>query len=358
MKKSRYQVSKHKKYRQLTSLPIMLLAVFAWLSCHAAFAQTQQSEQVNSDDGITATNAAPAKQVISVGMQHSTPVARIESKASEMQATASVSSEDADTNIEKDASDELLVHLQHKLQLALQKRLEQKQVVQSNQHQVDTPSYQGLLREWIIVQKKAQKKEQAKEDSQSAQSADFAQSQSLLSVKVSQPTDAALYYDFSIYDAYSRLFDDFNYNGFYQTFSVTFDADILGPTGYEIANVYAEMYLSRNGGPWEHYYTTDIFTIEGDRTDDDYEVLTTLASGYPTDHYDVLIDLYEVGYSDIVATISSEDVDSLYALPLESRDWDSGSSEVVIVEEYSAGSLGAFGLFVMLIVAVRRKAIH
>lgn len=153
-----------------------------------------------------------------------------------------------------------------------------------------------------------------------------------------------IYRDFYIYDAYSRLFVDNDYDGFYQTFSVTFDADVEGYYVNERADVFAELYLSRNGGPWEHYYTTDIFRIVGNATDDDFEVLTTLESGYPTDHYDVLIDLYEVGYGDIVATVSSNDFDSLYALPLESRDRD----DYYIEEDYHGGSVSIAMLLILL----------
>ncbi len=166
--------------------------------------------------------------------------------------------------------------------------------------------------------------------------------------------------DFTIYQAYSHLYDDFDEDGFYQTFTVTFDADVYGFSVGEPANVYAELYLSRNGGPWEHYYSTDIFTIYGEAEDDSYEVLTTLAQGYKTDYYDVLIDLYEVGYEDIVATISSEEADSLYALPLESSDRDTVYIEEEIIETeviVSGGSTSG----VMLILAVgllimRRKS--
>ncbi|ABV88248.1 choice-of-anchor H family protein [Shewanella pealeana] len=153
-----------------------------------------------------------------------------------------------------------------------------------------------------------------------------------------------IYRDFYIYDAYSRLFVDNDYDGFYQTFSVTFDADVEGYYANERADVFAELYLSRNGGPWEHYYTTDIFRIVGNATDDDFEVLTTLESGYRTDHYDVLIDLYEVGYGDIVATVSSNDFDSLYALPLESRDRD----DYYIEEDYHGGSVSIAMLLMLL----------
>lgn len=128
------------------------------------------------------------------------------------------------------------------------------------------------------------------------------------------------YVEFTIYDATTRLFEDFDYDGYYQTFSVTFDADVLSDYAHQQALVYADMYLSRNGGPWELYFTTEPFTIINDSSEDKFEVLTTLDLGYRTNHYDVLIDLYEVGYSDIVASKSSDDIEGLYALPLESTE--------------------------------------
>ncbi|QQX79077.1 choice-of-anchor H family protein [Shewanella sp. KX20019] len=161
-----------------------------------------------------------------------------------------------------------------------------------------------------------------------------------------------IYRDFYIYDAYSRLFVDNDADGFYQTFSVTFDADVNGIYINERADVFAELYLSRNGGPWEHYYTTDVFSIFGDATDDDFVVLTTLDVGFSTDHYDVLIDLYEFGYGDIVATVSSNEFDSLYALPLESANWDSGYIEH---EDDYAGSFSLWALFTLSLAALLRQ---
>ncbi|WP_244952108.1 choice-of-anchor H family protein [Shewanella insulae] len=164
-----------------------------------------------------------------------------------------------------------------------------------------------------------------------------------------QRLEAGIYHEFAIYEASSRLFEDVDYDGFYRTFSVTFDADVHSYYLGEHADVYADLYLSRNGGPWELYHTTDVFTIVDDASDDDFEVLTTLHTGYPTDHYDVLIDLYEVGYSDIVATISSDDLDDLYALPLESADRDQYVVEEVVTEvEVSGGSLSVGWLFGLL----------
>jgi hypothetical protein len=162
-----------------------------------------------------------------------------------------------------------------------------------------------------------------------------------------------VYYDFAIYDAHARLFDDIDRDGFYRTFSVTFDADVYGLSALDHADVYAELYLSRNGGPWVHYYTTDIFAIQGATSLDDYEVLTTLYSGYPTDFYDVLVDLYEVGYSDIVATISSDDTDALYALPLESADYDTVQTHVDTHVEVSGGALSSVPSLLALLAWVR-----
>lgn len=158
------------------------------------------------------------------------------------------------------------------------------------------------------------------------------------------------YVEFDIYSASSRLFEDIDFDGYYQTFSVTFDADVYSQYQTEGAQVFADLYLSKDGGPWELYHTTDVFLIIDDTSDDEIEVVTTLDLGYPTGYYDVLVDLYDLGYTQPVATISSEDVDSLYALPLESADRD----EIIVVERYSSsvviagGSMSIMGMFVML----------
>lgn len=166
--------------------------------------------------------------------------------------------------------------------------------------------------------------------------------------------------EFSIYDATSKLYEDFDYDGYYQTFSITFDADLHSSYSGERALVFADLYLSRNGGPWELYYSTDPFVIVDDSTEDAFELLTTLDEGYSTSHYDVLIDLYEVGVEEIVATISSEDLEELYALPLESADRDQyvevgGYTEIVLGGgSFSVSSL----LLVSSVLLMRRKGLN
>ncbi len=157
-------------------------------------------------------------------------------------------------------------------------------------------------------------------------------------------------YQFSIFDAHSMLLTDEDYDGFYQSFSVTFDADYLRYDSFDQATVYAELYLSRNGGPWLHYFTTEDFNIISDNSDDDYEVITTLIDGYVSDNYEVLIDLYEVGYPDIVATFSSDDSNALFALPLESTDYDLVQPEQISYSEgYGGGSMSYFSIIILLL---------
>jgi hypothetical protein len=122
-----------------------------------------------------------------------------------------------------------------------------------------------------------------------------------------------------IYDAGSSLLIDRDRDGYHSEFRVRFDADSdLGD-----ALVYARLYLRRVGEPdWLLYHTTDDFWIYGQSGDDDYYVTTTLDDGFATSEYDVLIDLYEAGYSGIVATLGPDESGALRDLPLEEAGLD------------------------------------
>ena len=166
-------------------------------------------------------------------------------------------------------------------------------------------------------------------------------------------------YEFAIFTAETRLITDDDQDGFYQGFSVTFDADYLRYDDYDQTTVYAELYLRKNNGPWLHYYTTESFVIHSDSSDDAFEVVTSLVEGYNTEYYDVLIDLYEVGYSDIVATYSSDDSNALYALPLESADYDFYEviEEVYVEEGGSFSLLLLFALLILLLIRFHYKGV-
>jgi hypothetical protein len=124
---------------------------------------------------------------------------------------------------------------------------------------------------------------------------------------------------FYFYDAHSSLHTDRDTDGYYSEFSVRFDADTT--LGDEL--VYAKLYLRRVGeSDWTLYHATDDFWINGESNDDDFFVRTSLDDGFATGEYDVLIDLYDATYDEVVATIDYTDAGELGLLPLEEAGLD------------------------------------
>lgn len=132
------------------------------------------------------------------------------------------------------------------------------------------------------------------------------------------PNTSHRYGDFTIYNAKTYLHRDIDGDGYHSEFEIVFDAD----TDYNSADVYGVLYISKHGGPWEFYYETEVFRINRNDSDDEYSVKTALNYGFPSDQYDILIDLYEYGYSGIVATISARENRDLDAIPLEDRSYE------------------------------------
>jgi hypothetical protein len=124
--------------------------------------------------------------------------------------------------------------------------------------------------------------------------------------------------DFWIYYADVELFNDDDRDGYFYGIDVLFDAD----THFEVADVYAVLYLSYEGGPWNEYAATEPFSIYGATSDDEYVVVTELMSGYPTGNYDLLIELYDTWDGSFVADMGPEDNPDLGYLPLEDFDRD------------------------------------
>ena len=125
-------------------------------------------------------------------------------------------------------------------------------------------------------------------------------------------------HEFSLYAASVSLNIDQDGDGYYSDFSVRFDAD----TDFSYAYVFADLYLSRDGGPWELYYTTDVFEINGYSGSDVYKVRTLLTDGFPPGSYDVLIDLCDDYDGALVATLTPDDEYRLGYLPLEDLSYE------------------------------------
>lgn len=151
--------------------------------------------------------------------------------------------------------------------------------------------------------------------------------------------------DFWFYAADVELFLDRDRDGYYTGINLLFDAD----TNYEIADVYAVVYLSFEYGPWNEYAETEIFTIFGASSDDEYVVETDLVEGYPTGNYDILIELYDAYDDAFVASFGPADTSELAILPLEdfTRDSSGGSTQVVVTSG-GGGSLSWTLILILL----------
>lgn len=158
--------------------------------------------------------------------------------------------------------------------------------------------------------------------------------------------------DFWFYDAWVSLSYDDDRDGYYTDITLTFDAD----TYYSVADVFAVVYLSYEGGSWNEIAYTEDFTIFGELASDEYVIQTTLASGYPTGDYDILIELYDAYTGYLVADMGPEYAQLSY-LPLEDIILDTPRQAAPAVVTVSHGGGGAIGwlLLALLPLAIIKK---
>jgi len=176
------------------------------------------------------------------------------------------------------------------------------------------------------------------------------------STETTAARSAAANTDFWFYTADVILFNDHDGDGHYHGIDLLFDAD----TYYNSAEVYAVVYLSLDGGPWNEYSVTENFTLYGSSADDEFNIVTELVSGYPTGSYDLLIELFD-GYNDrYLASYGPVDTPELAFLPLEDSDRDvpyvppPPPSTTVVVHDHG-GALGWPMLVLLLGVGLLRK---
>jgi len=155
--------------------------------------------------------------------------------------------------------------------------------------------------------------------------------------------------DFWFYDADVVLFNDNDLDGYYHGIDLLFDAD----TYYDSAEVYAVVYLSLDGGPWNEYAVTDNFLIFGASGEDEYVVVSELVSGYPTGSYDLLIELFDTWDDSFVASFGPGDSSELAFLQLEDAGRDAPQNTTVIIKESGGGVVGWMLLLPLLLAALR-----
>ena len=144
--------------------------------------------------------------------------------------------------------------------------------------------------------------------------------------------------DYWIYAADVVLFGDDDRDGFFYGIDLLFDVDTVWSSSW----VYAVVYLSLDGGPWNEYASTDDFVINGATSDDEYVLVTELDSGYPTGDYDLLIELYDANSGDFLTDFGPESSSELSYLPLEDyhRDTPVRNRPVIVSHGHGGGAAG------------------
>ncbi len=151
--------------------------------------------------------------------------------------------------------------------------------------------------------------------------------------------------DFWFYTADVILFNDDDFDGYYWGIDLLFDVD----TYFDVADVYAVVYLSFQGGPWNEFAVTDTFSIFGASGDDDYVLVTDLVSGYPTGYYDILIELFDAYDGAFLADFGPEDTSELSLLPLEDANRDDPHFDDPVVVVHGGGGATSWWMISLML---------
>lgn len=158
-------------------------------------------------------------------------------------------------------------------------------------------------------------------------------------------TQKAGSFDFWFYEADVILFNDDDNDGYYHGIDLLFDVDTI----YAAADVYAVLYLSLDGGPWNEYGVTEDFTLFGTSGGDEYVMVTELMSGYPTGSYDLLIELFDAYDGAFLTSFGPEDSSALGYLPLEDYNRDAPEPQVVVNHGGGGGSVDGWFIGILLL---------
>ena len=151
---------------------------------------------------------------------------------------------------------------------------------------------------------------------------------------------------FWLFDAWVEFYSDNDSDGYFNYFSVEFDAD----TQFSSAEVYARLYLGKDE-LFKEYHTTSNFNIFSDNSDDSFLVESELLNGFSSAEYEVLIELYDAYNDELVAVYDGNNDADLYLLSLESKEYE--SPQVIVVREHG-GSVSLWGLLLLPVLLITR----
>ncbi|MFT5711826.1 MAG: hypothetical protein ACI9DQ_000223 [Glaciecola sp.] len=135
--------------------------------------------------------------------------------------------------------------------------------------------------------------------------------------------------DFWIYDSFVTFTADIDYDGYYSSFTLEFDVDTI----YTSAPIYAVIYTSTSD-LFRPFYTTDIYAINGDNTQDAIIIESDLLTGFPSNDYELMVMIYDADTDEVVAITDGTDDADLAYLSLESEDYEYVESVKVVVVEH------------------------
>jgi hypothetical protein len=153
--------------------------------------------------------------------------------------------------------------------------------------------------------------------------------------------------DFWIFDAWVEFYSDDDRDGYFNYFSVEFDAD----TRYSSAEVYARLYLGKDE-IFKEYHTTTNFDIFSDSSDDSFVVESELLNGFSPAEYEVLIELYDAFSNELVAVYDGNNDADLYLLSLESKEYE--TPQIIVIREHG-GSVNLWGFLLLSLLLITRQ---
>lgn len=144
---------------------------------------------------------------------------------------------------------------------------------------------------------------------------------------------------FWVYDASIELLQDSDRDGYYHSLRVQFDVDTI----LSQADVYARIYLG-DADSWREIHTTSVFPIHSDASYDEFVMTTDLLQGFPSDDYDLLVEIYDADDHSLQDSYDDSDDPDLTLLSLESLEYEQNHYAPVPDAHSHGGSLGVFAL--------------
>ncbi len=114
------------------------------------------------------------------------------------------------------------------------------------------------------------------------------------------------------------LESDEDFDGYHHRLHTLFDVDVDG----SIAEFYARLYIGGEGVAETLLFTTPEFTAAYATPADQYQITTTLNGDFPSNLYQLRLELFQAGTSDPVASRSAREDPGLAGVPLESRQYE------------------------------------